>query len=120
MASYTPVLTKTVRSSGAVSAKRFIGYDGAQIGSAGAAAYGVSLFNADDGEALSVVVMGTAIVETGGAVSKGDKLTADANGKAIVATAGNVVNAIALEDASGAGQEIEVLLVPAITTVEAA
>ena len=119
MATYTSVLTKTVKASGAVSAKRFVGYDGAQIGSAGAAAFGVSLFNADDGEALSIVVMGTAIVETGGAVSKGDKLTADANGRAIVATTGtgNVVNAIALEDASGAGQEIEVLLVPAITTV---
>jgi len=45
-------------------------------------------------------------IEAGGAVSAGDKLGPDADGKAVTASAGNPYGAVALEAASAAGQLI--------------
>lgn len=113
---YNAILIKSLQASGAVSAKRFVDFNGRQIDSAGKGALGIALYDADDGEAVPVVVLGTAVVESGGIISVGDYLTSDANGKAITATTGQTINAIALSAASGAGQEIEVLLVSPVTT----
>lgn len=43
----------------------------------------------DEGERFDVVLSGVAEVEYGGAVTRGNALTADANGKAVVAVAGD-------------------------------
>lgn len=64
-------------------------------------------------EHANVRFLGTTKVEAGGAVTKGDYVTSDANGKAVVTTTeGNQLGGIALEaTTNGDGDYIEVLLV---------
>lgn len=70
---------------------------------------GVSDADAASGARVDVVLSGTTDVQYGGAVTRGDLLTADANGKAVVAAAGNRVIGVAL--VSGVAGDIgEVLL----------
>lgn len=113
MSQKIPVLTLTVSALGAVSAHRFVGFDGAQIASAGAETFGVANFAAADGDDLAVDVMGTTVVEAAGVIAVGDDVVADASGMAIVnpGVGGEVVAAKALDAAGGAGEFIEVLLV---------
>lgn len=106
------LLTLTVTASGAVAPHRFVGFDGAVAG-AGAKALGVSTFKAGDGQDLAADVIGTTVIETGGAIAVGEAVTSDASGRAAVvgAEGGDAVNAHALDSATGAGEFIEVLLV---------
>lgn len=55
-------------------------------------------------EAATVGVLGISKVEAGGAVSAGDEVTTDANGKAITAASGNNIAGVAL--AAGADTEV--------------
>lgn len=102
------LLTLTLTASADVVAARFVSIAGAQS-TAGGLALGVSQSNATPGQQFPAVVFGTAIVESGGAFSKGDPLQSDAQGRAVDATTGPVV-AHALEDATAAGEMVEVLL----------
>lgn len=131
-----PVLSLTKKANGAITEKRFVGFDGAQITTQGAKVMGVSRYSQDDGKDLPLDVCGTTIVETGGAVSEGDGVISDASGRAIVGageiaieSGGTTVNSTAadgniltggelpeyvageaLGSASGAGEFIEILL----------
>lgn len=113
MSQKIPVLTLTVLAVGAVTAHRFVGFDGAQVASTGAEAMGASTTDAKDGDDLALDVLGTTVVETNGAIAVGDDVVSDASGMAIVnpAVGGEVVLAKALDAANGAGEFIEVLLV---------
>ncbi len=113
MSQYHAIFTVTARASGAVQEKRFVDHSGAQAG-ANANALGVSGASAADGELLPVHVLGTAIVETGGAVNVGDPVSSDAQGRAVVTdgTTYTVKVGRAREAASAAGEFIEVLLIP--------
>ena len=62
-----------------------------------------------NGETALVTVLGTAKVIAGGAITAGDFIVSDANGKAVVASGPANARGIALEFAS-AGDIIEVLL----------
>lgn len=104
------LLTLTVTAAGDVGVHRFVGFDGAQAG-AGDKALGVATFKATDGMDLSVDVIGTTVIETGGAIGQGGPVAADAQARAVAATEGAEVNAYALDSATGAGEFIEVLLV---------
>lgn len=130
------VLTLTMIASGTVLENRAIGFDGAQSDSQGQKVMGTAVTSAADGEAMAVVTHGTAIIETGTAVTVGDSIITDAQGRAIPVTSvlglasGAVavtssaahgailegadfpefVFADALQAASGAGESIEVLL----------
>jgi hypothetical protein len=133
---YTPVLILSKKAPSAVTKRRFVGFDGAQISTQGAATLGVAIEDASQNEVFGVVTIGTAIVETGGAINKGDYVISDNQGRAIqannlaIAAGGTTVTStaangeiltgsvipekiagIALEDASGAGEFIEILLV---------
>lgn len=105
------LLSLTVVAAGTLVANRFITPLGAQAG-AGENALGVARQSAVAADIVSVDVLGTAVVEAGAPVAAGATLKADADGRAIPwATSGARV-AIALQDASAAGQMIEVLLIP--------
>lgn len=67
------------------------------------------LFTAVEGDRVDVVHLGITDLELGGAVSFGDSLAPDAEGKG-VAAASNPVGAIALSDGA-AGEIIRVLIV---------
>lgn len=105
-----PVMALTATASGAVVAGRFVTVAGAQAGAA-ANTLGVARFGVASGEAVTVDVLGTAAVEAGAAITAGDALETDANGKAITRVAGPVVGR-ALQTASGAGAFVEAVLIP--------
>lgn len=108
---FTSLLALTVLSTGAIGAERFVTHAGGQAGAA-VRTLGIARSKADEaGEIVPVDVIGTAVIETGGAIALGAKLETDAQGRAVTFAAGTHV-ATALQAAAGAGEFIEVLLVP--------
>lgn len=108
---FNPILALSILSAGALVAERFVTHAGAQAGAA-VNTLGVARAKADAiGEAVPVDVLGTAIVESGGAIAVGAALETDATGRAVTKAAGPTV-ARALRAAAGAGERIEVLLIP--------
>ncbi|MBF0189782.1 MAG: DUF2190 family protein [Magnetococcales bacterium] len=130
------VLTLTVMTSGAVSACRAVDFNGAMIAVQGGKPMGVAMTSATQNSALAVVTHGTAVAESGAAITLGAPLIADAQGRVIPATstlrlaagatavtssAANgpileggdppeFVLGDALQPASGSGEFIEILL----------
>lgn len=105
------LLTLTVTAVGAIAAHRFVHALGDQA-VANENALGVSRTAAADGEKFPVDVLGTALVQAGNTITKGDSLKSDADGKAITWASAGAKLAIALEAATAADQIIEVLLIP--------
>lgn len=106
------VLVLTFKASGAVPRRRAIGFNGARATVAGQKVMGVSPRDAGDGTYSDVTVIGTEVIETGGAFVAGDSLIVDAQGRAVIATdtAGEFVFADALDVSAGQGSFVEVLL----------
>lgn len=104
----------TVVATAAVSANRFVAYDGGHATSAGGLkdCQGVSENAAAVGEAVSAVTSFSYLVEASEAIAVGDYLkpAADGSGRAAVGTA-TVHCARALGSASGAGQLVEARIV---------
>lgn len=108
---YTPILTKTRTVTAAIPAARFIGFNGEPV-PAGARPFGVTEYAADkEGDDVSLVVLGSAMVTAGQAFARGAELAVGPDGKAVAAGAG-VARAIAVEPASADGAIAEVLLIP--------
>lgn len=94
-----------------VTRRRWVGYDDEQMTVLGAVAAGVSLATVDVSvNAIgSIAVAGSPLVETGGVFSKGDPITNDTSGRAILGTETNLHGRA--EAASGAsGEFVPVLL----------
>lgn len=109
---YNPGLIMTVEASSQIKANCFVGFSGTAC-TVGKGAIGVTICGADKGQGCDVVTSGSAVVRAGAAVIKEARLASDADGQAVTAEAGNIINAIALE--SGAkGDLIEVMIVPPI------
>lgn len=104
------VFSMTVIATAAIVAARFVGVMTGAHAAAGAKAMGVSHFSAATGEAVTIDVLGTAIVEAGAAVAVGDPVKSDATGRAIPQGGAGEIVAYAVTAASAAGQKIEVLL----------
>lgn len=111
----TPGLIKSYKAEAAVEAFRIVKYGAADNQVLKGAAVGDSLIgvstgsvDAAIGDMVDVVKAGPAEVRCGGAVTRGDKLTTDANGKAVVAApaAGVNNNIIGIADASGVLDDI--------------
>jgi hypothetical protein len=109
-----PILTLTSVATVAVARARFVDFDGSQCDVAGAKPMGVSVNAAAIGEAFPVDVLGTTKVEAGAAIALGAKgltpVKTDAAGKAIAHGGVGEIAGYALQAASAAGVEIEVLL----------
>ena len=105
---YKPGVIVSAPANGDVAAKRFVGYDDAQVASAGAEAKGVTIDGADDGKELAIIISGTALVTSGAAISVGASLASDANGKAVTAVATNKILGVAVTAAAGADEDIEI------------
>lgn len=112
MSQYIDILTLTVTAAGPIAANRFVTPAGAQ-GTADAHVLGVARSAANAGEAVPVIALGTAVVEAGGAISAGDPISCDADGRAVPTDGGtySLTVARALADA-GPGQPVEVLVIP--------
>jgi hypothetical protein len=109
MSTFNPLFTRTVRAAGAIARGRCVGFDGAQIAAANARALGIAPHAALAGEDTPLVVVGTAIMEAGGAIALGAQIATDTQGRGVTWSTGAVV-AEALQPATAAGQFIEVLL----------
>ncbi len=106
------ILALTVVANGAQSAHRFVGADLAEAVAA-ANAFGVTRTDAADGETVAVDVLGTAIVEAGGAIAAGAGVEVGANGKAVTKSLGVTVARLAPgASASADGDLVEVVLIP--------
>ena len=114
-------LTLTVTAASALAACRFVTQDGAYP-AAGAAAFGVTRSSAGGaGDLVPVDVQGTAIAESGAAITKDAPLMVDATGRVVPLTVGSKSPVgRAMEAAAAAGQPIEILLVPSAGLVSAA
>ncbi len=105
------LLTLSMQLAGTVSANRFLATDMTQAGS-GANTYGVTRTEGASGEVVPVDVLGTTIIETGGALLPGAKIQSDASGRAITLDAGVCVARLAPgESAGAAGRFVEVILI---------
>lgn len=91
-------LSKTLIAGAAVAPRRIVKFGASDSAAVQAAAstdlsIGVSDLGADSGEPFDVIVDGIGLVEYGGNVTRGQKLTADADGKAVAAAPAAGVNA---------------------------
>jgi hypothetical protein len=80
-----PLLALTIIAAGSGSKHRFITRAGAQAG-VGARAAGVSRVDYVAEDAVSVDVLGTAIIESGGVIAVDDRLSPDASGRGVAVT----------------------------------
>lgn len=96
-----PILPLTVIASAIVTACRFITSAGA-LATATDTIYGVSRSDAAVGEAFTADILGVATLETGGAVAFGDRVKADATGRAIAVTPGTTKTAVISGGTAGA------------------
>lgn len=104
------ILSLPVKATAALTSRRFVTVAGA-VPAAGANALGVARSDGATGETVAVDVLGTAVVEAGGAISAGAAVEVDASGRAVTQSTGVTVGR-ALEAAAAAGDFIEVLLIP--------
>lgn len=107
---YQPVQSLTIKAGSDLPAFRFISFNG-QVCGDNQKSLGVTVGNWRNGSYASVIVLGTAIVEAGGNITIGDKITSDVSGKAKLATTGSEINGRALNSAT-AGEFVRILLVP--------
>lgn len=86
MKTYKPILTDSILAAAALAAYRFIGLDGNYCG-ANLPAWGVSELATASGEQIPVITHGIALVESGGIITAGDKVTSDSTGRAVTVAA---------------------------------
>jgi hypothetical protein len=100
--SYQPLQVLGIKASEDIPANRFVGYDGA-ICNNESRAFGVTEVSWMNGEMISAISLGTAIIETSQAISIGQDVTSDDSGKGIPANPSSSVNGRALDTSAGAG-----------------
>lgn len=108
-----PILTLSIVAAGAIAANRFVTWADTQVAAAGAVAMGVAEYAASAaGKLVAVNVIGTARIESGGAIAKGGLFKADAQGRAIAHDGAGEVLGRSLQAVAGAGVVFEGLLLP--------
>jgi hypothetical protein len=110
-------LAPSIKTAGAVAAKRFVGFTGAQVSTLGGKAIGVALMNAPvAGQSIPFLALGIGEVESGAAVAIGDDIISDSTGRAITSTntAGHFVQGVATTATTAAGQTLEYLAMPPV------
>jgi hypothetical protein len=102
------ILSLTVNAAAALAANRFVTATGHYAAGPDDAVIGATRSIAAPGENVAVDVLGTTVVEAGGAVAIGHAVGSDANGKAVAGA--DIALGVALEAASADGDLIEILL----------
>jgi len=96
--------TGTVKASGAVTARRAVGFDGAQATVAGQKVRGFACADAADGEILTIDERGEIEAISGGDIALGAPLTVDNQGRVVTASAVAVAaGAVAVTSAAANG-----------------
>ncbi len=111
----TPLLDKTYTAGGTINPYRLVKFGGSDTALLQAAAASDGLIGvagqigAASGEVIDVTLVGIGEVEAGGSITRGNSVTSDANGKAVVASDGNVIIGKALMSAAS-GDIVPLLL----------
>ena len=98
----------SVEATATLTTQTFVGLDGG-ICKNGAKAYGVCDADTDKGQLAPVAVLGILLVKAVGVITKGVKVTSNAEGKEIPVSSSEEVNGYALDDASGDGDIIRIV-----------
>lgn len=108
----SPILSLPITAASIIAAARFVDFAGNHAAS-GELPMGISAYGAAAGVDLSVRVLGTAMLEAGGAIAAGGpiKPAADGSGKGIAQAGAGPIGAYALQAAAADGDIIEVLVV---------
>jgi len=108
-----PTLVLSILASAVLSANRFISLTGG-VPAAGGNSYGVTQTSVKSGELAPVAIAGTEIVETGAAIAVNALIQTDNQGRAITKDTGATLARMAPGQAAatGAGQFVEVILIP--------
>lgn len=104
---YSPLLIHSIKASEDLIANRFVGFDGYYCAT-GVKALGVADVATESGQLAPIGVTGILLVEAGGAISAGDEITSDENGKAIQVARTEQVNGYSLDTAQ-AGELIRIV-----------
>lgn len=96
---YSPVLRLTVQAAEELPAYRFVNYAGELCG-AGEKALGITDYPALSGEFVSLIVLGTAIIECSEAITGGTQISSDSVGKGQILGEGETSNGYAIADSS--------------------
>jgi hypothetical protein len=105
------ILALPITATGAITSNRFINAAGTLSAAAGNA-QGVAQTDGVIGDKVTATVIGTEIVETGGAIAAGALVESDATGRAVTKAAGVTLGRLAPgESATAAGQFVEVILI---------
>lgn len=104
---YKPGITDSVMAVESLIKQRFVGFDGKLAGN-GKKALGVCDTSTDINQLAPVVLNGILLIETGGAIAAGDKISSDGQGRAKTAGANEETNGFALDASSGAGEIIRI------------
>lgn len=107
---YKPILNLTLKANEDVPAFRLVDFNG-NISANNEKSLGVVDIEYKTGDEMSVIALGTATVETLGAITKGTDVASAADGKARTATPGEKIIGRALDTCTGA-DFIRILLVP--------
>lgn len=107
---HKPLLTDSIAAAADLPGRRFIDFDGNLANDE--AAFGVSEVSTSTGRQCPVIVVGTALVETGGDVAKGGLVKADSTGRAINLGAAGTPLGRSLDAGTGAGKFVRVLVGP--------
>lgn len=103
------LLVLSVAAAGALAVGRFVTFAGGYP-AAGVGAHGVTRTSAGaSGDLVPIDVIGTALVESGAAITAGALVETDVTGRCITRSAG-VILGRALNSSSAAGQMVEVVL----------
>lgn len=102
-------LTRTAAAT--LAANRFVEADGTYP-TAGGPALGVTRTAAVSGDLIPVDVLGTVMVEAGGAVAANGPVKVDATGRVLTHDSTNTKVGVALNAATNAGDPVEVFLIP--------
>lgn len=95
---YKPLLIDSVKAAVDLPKQKFIGFDG-NICAEGVKALGISDVEIEAGQYAPVGVLGVLLIEAGGTITAGAKVTSDENGNAITATESQAINGYALDSA---------------------
>lgn len=79
------VLDLPIRATTAITEYRCVNAAGAQLSSAGAKVFGIARRSAAIGHMTDVTVLGTAVAESGGAITVGAMIAVDAQGRVVTA-----------------------------------
>jgi len=115
MSQSMPVLSLSITADGAITAHRGVT---AVLDQAVANEHTLGFARADiaDGAQGTIDVLGTTIAEAGAAITAGDTLEVDADGKVITWDTAGAAVGVALEAAAAEGDLIEIFLIPNAAT----